>query len=233
MSSTEIAKLTNKEKSHIHRDIKVQILAGLYGIEDYPDLDRIDIKGIFAVKRDNGQIAEILLDRYHTDILVSGYEVKYRAAIVKRWHELEEQATKPQLNPANLSRLQLIHIALEAEQELQAEKEKTAILEPKAQALDRIATATDGALCPTDAAKMLQVPPRKLIGWLQANRWMYKRAGSRYFVGYQDKIQTGYLEHKEKAIKLADGSDKMTCQVLVTAKGLTKLSGIVSKGGAL
>lgn len=104
---------------------------------------------------------------------------------------------------------------------------------PKVEALDRIATATDGALCPTDAAKMLQVQPKKLIGWLQANKWMYKRAGSRYYVGYQDKIQTGYLEHKEKAIKLADGSDKMTCQVLVTAKGLARLSAIVSKEVAL
>lgn len=90
MSTVEISQLLGKEKSHLHRDIRVQLIEGLYGIKDDPNLDRTDLQGISIIKRDNGQIFEILLNRYHTDILISGYEVKYRAAIVKRWHELEE-----------------------------------------------------------------------------------------------------------------------------------------------
>jgi hypothetical protein len=53
MLSTEIAELCGKEKSHVHRDIQVQLLKGLYGL-DNPDLDNTDLKGIFAVKDARG-----------------------------------------------------------------------------------------------------------------------------------------------------------------------------------
>src|SRR5574343_775333 len=135
---------------------------------------------------------------------------------------------QPVLNPANLTRMQLIQIALEAEQELQEANAKIEVLEPKAEALDRIATATQGSMCLTDAAKTLQLPPRELTALLSAKKWIYKRIGSAHWVAYQDKIQAGYLEHKEKPVKLADGTDKMTCQVLVTAKGLAKLSAMLN-----
>lgn len=62
---------------------------------------------------------------------------------------------------------------------------------------------------------------------------MYKRTGSSHWVAYQDKIQSGFLEHKEKPIKLSDGTDKITCQVLVTAKGIAKLSEMLNKNRAI
>lgn len=232
MSSTEIAQLTAKQKTHIHRDIKDQLFIGLYELKDDPNLDDKQIQGITIILDNRGYWSEVLLDKYHTDILVSGYEVKYRAKIIKRWHELEEKASQPQINPANLTRMQLIQIALEAEQELQEERAKTALLEPKANALDRIATETDGALNPTDSAKILQFQPKKLFNWLSAHRWIYKRPGGRHWLGYQDKIQAGLVEHKEKEITLDDGSKKISCQVFITAKGLAKLSELLTKDAA-
>jgi len=74
----------------------------------------------------------------------------------------------PALNPANLSRLQLIELAMQAEQERLAIEAKLAIAAPKAEALDRIASA-DGSLYITDAAKELQVRPKDLIGYLSSN----------------------------------------------------------------
>jgi phage regulator Rha-like protein len=177
MSSREIAEITGKDIKHIHRDIKTQLIEGLYGIElkAGPNLDRLDLKGIFIKQRDNGQISEIRLNRYHADILVSGYEVKYRAAIVKRWHELEEKE-KNLLNPANMSRLQLIQIALQSEQERLAMAEKIEVIEPKADAFDRL-SAADGSQCITDAAKALKIPPKDLFKKLHAMGWIYKRTG--------------------------------------------------------
>ena len=108
-----------------------------------------------------------------------------RAYFIECEKKLKEH---PALNPANLSRLQLIQLALEAEQELQEAKQEIAVLEPKAQALDRIATESEGALNITNSAKTLQLQPKKLFSWLQANKWIYKRAGGKSWVAYQDKI---------------------------------------------
>lgn len=43
---------------------------------------------------------ELLLDKEHTLCLVSGYNVKMRIAIIRRWQHLEEQkqATTPRLS---------------------------------------------------------------------------------------------------------------------------------------
>lgn len=94
MSSREIAELTGKEKANVHRDIKSQLLFGLYGL-DPSNLNHEQIQGLTIIPDERGYWSEVQLDRYHTDILVSGYEVKYRAKIIKRWHELENQTQKP------------------------------------------------------------------------------------------------------------------------------------------
>jgi len=135
----------------------------------------------------------------------------------------------PALNPANLSRLQLIELAMQAEQERLAIEAKLAIAAPKAEALDRIATA-DGSLCLTDAAKELQVRPKDLIGYLSSNHWIYKRAGGTNWIGYQDRIQSGVLEHKSAVLIDSEGRERIRDQVRVTAKGLARLSGLLNGG---
>jgi phage antirepressor YoqD-like protein len=118
MSSTEIAQLTGKEVKHVHRDIKVQLIEGLYSIDTKasPNLDRIDLKGIFVIHRNNGQIKEIKLDREHTLTLITGYDVKSRHAINKRWIELETELNKPK-TALELAREQVVLLELIEEQE--------------------------------------------------------------------------------------------------------------------
>jgi len=135
----------------------------------------------------------------------------------------------PALNPANLSRLQLIELAMQAEQERLAIEANMAIAAPKAEALDRIASA-DGSLCLTDAAKELQVRPKDLIGYLSSNHWIYKRAGGTNWIGYQDRIQSGVLEHKSVVLIDSEGRERIRDQVRVTAKGLARLSELLNGG---
>src|SRR5260363_399146 len=94
---------------------------------------------------------------------------------------------------------------------------------PKVEALDRIAMA-NGAMCITDAAKTLQIRPTELFGWLHSNRWIYRRPGYAGWLAYQDKLQSQVLQHKVVTIAHSDGSERVTEQVRVTAKGLTRLS---------
>lgn len=98
---------------------------------------------------------------------------------------------------------------------------------PKVQALDLIATESDGAMCITNAAKHLQMQPKRLFAWLQEHQWIYRRAGGSGFIAYQARIQVRYLEHKVTTVERSDGTVKMVEQVLVTPKGLAKLAGDV------
>lgn len=103
---------------------------------------------------------------------------------------------------------------------LEADK---ALLMPKAEALERIAEA-DGSLCITDAAKTLQVRPTDLFKFLRHHSWIYRRPSTDHDVAYQSKLALGLLEHKTTTVHRSDGSEKITTQVRVTPRGLTRLA---------
>jgi len=104
---------------------------------------------------------------------------------------------------------------------------KVADLEPKAQALDRISSA-DGSVCVTNAAKDLQVRPKVLFSFLSQNKWIYRRQGGTGWVAYQDKLQQCLLEHKVTVVTRGDGTEKLTEQVLITSKGMTRLAELLN-----
>jgi phage antirepressor YoqD-like protein len=99
------------------------------------------------------------------------------------------------------------------------------IVQPKAQALDRITNFTNGAICVTNAAKTLQMSPKRLFEWLLVNKWIYRRdGGTSKYAAFQSKIQSGYLQHKIVEFVRSSGYVDHTEQVLVTAKGVAKLA---------
>lgn len=99
-------------------------------------------------------------------------------------------------------------------------------LQPSEEALERLAKA-DGSLCITDAAKALQMRPKDLFQWLRENGWIYRRPGGGNELGYQSKTASGLLEHKVTTVLRADGTEKVTEQVRVTPRGLTKLAKLI------
>lgn len=268
MTSKEIAELTGKQHAHVCRDIRSmlievhgsdrldkiipeqyrnrhseyirenaqKIVSALFG--DDPGRDHEDSRG-FSWSRDaRGYVAFYRLDKDHTLTLLTGYDTKSRFKVMQRWQELESLVDQPSLNPANLSRLQLIELALQAEQERLAIEQKAIALEhrvetlePKAEALDRI-SGSEGSLNITEAAKALGVKPKALFGKLQANRWIYKRQGGRNWLGYQDKCQQGLVEHKVSTVTMPDGTEKISEQVRVTPKGITRLSALLNGGAS-
>lgn len=100
-----------------------------------------------------------------------------------------------------------------------------AIAAPKAQALDRIAQA-DGEKCISDAAKAMQMPPRKLFTWMDKNGWIFRRGNK--WVAYQNKIHSGCLTHRVTLVELKNGATKEVDQVMVTPKGQTKLAEVAA-----
>lgn len=269
MTSREIAELTGKELSHVHRDIR-SMLVDLYGqehvdkiipdhrrgrraefvrenaesillaiVEDDPRWDHQDWRG-FAWDRDaRGYTTEFRLDHSHTMTLVAGYNTKLRKAIIDRWQELESSVPRPAPVTINVrDQAQLVTIAMqliEVNQEQQAkidqQQRKIESDAPMVLGFERIAKS-DGSMCVTDAAKTLQMQPRRLFQLLQERGWLYRRPMGSGWLAYQDRIQQGYLEHKvTTGERSSDGHEWSNTQVRVTPKGLARLAVILSQMG--
>ena len=100
MSSRDIAELCDKRHDHVMRDIRMMLdelsLSPYLGYEENQTL-RI------LYDAHTKRAREYHLPRRECDILIAGYSIKYRAAIVDRWRELESSkiATLPDFtNPA-------------------------------------------------------------------------------------------------------------------------------------
>lgn len=98
ISSCEIAQLTGKSHDNVIRDIRKTLQ------DDGQDV--LKFEGIYqdAYKRDK---VCYHLPRFECDLVVSGYSVKYRAAIIRRWHELEVAAAGPVLEESFKARVQV------------------------------------------------------------------------------------------------------------------------------
>lgn len=210
MSSREIAGLCEKRHDHVMADIRNMLNELKIKSPEFSG-DYIDSKGrtypCFYLPKDL------------TLTLIAGYNVILRKRIIDRWQELEAKQTERL--PQSFSEALLLAA------QLQAEKEQNA---PKVEAFDRLVTATEGSMNLTNAAKHLQMQPKAFNQFLFSKNWIYKRMAGSPWIAYQDKLKSGYLEHKAHSVKLEDGSEKICPQVLVTAKGLAKLSSMLNKG---
>lgn len=127
------------------------------------------------------------------------------------------------MNPAQMSRLQLIQIAMQAEEERLALEHKVDELKPRAAIADRLDVA-EGRLCIRDAAKALKLQQNKLVNWLLINKWLYRDMKGK-LRGYADKTPK-YIEHKITPIPTDDDAEKVSLQPMVTPSGLTRLADI-------
>ncbi|USA54600.1 phage antirepressor KilAC domain-containing protein [Acinetobacter sp. C32I] len=225
MTSLEISELVEKRHDNVKRTIETLVNQGVITspqIEEKPTAGRPST--FFVFTGEQGKRDSI--------IVVAQLCPEFTARLVDRWQELEAQVAKP-IDPMKLladphalrnALLTYSEKVIELEQQVE-------VMQPTVEAFDRIATA-DGSLCLTDTAKALQMRPKDLISWLNQKQWIYKRTGSAHYLGYQEKVQSGYLEHKVTEITRGDGSNKITEQVRVTPKGLTKLSKLLGNHNA-
>lgn len=149
---------------------------------------------------------------------------EFKKRLVKEFWAMSQKMRQQSQNPANLSRLQLLEMAIQAEQERMLLENKVEELSPKADALDRIATHSDGSFCVRDAAKTLQIQEKKFRQLLFAEKWLYRRPMGSELLAYSDKLQSGLMEHKITKVDKDDGSERIFTQARITAKGLAKLS---------
>jgi phage antirepressor YoqD-like protein len=216
MSTRVIADLTEKRHDHVKRD--VENMLGQLGL-DIPKFG-----GIYFDAQ-NRQQTEYLLDEELTMTLVTGYNIVLRNRVIKRWKELEDKASKP----VELSRMELIQLALAAEQENQALKDHVAVLAPKAQALDTIAD-TSNTYCIRECAKTIGIKESELIQLLIDKKWVYRDASKKLQPMAQYTLNGVFANRTSPVIKNHhDGQERVFLHMRVTAFGLTRITGLVEK----
>lgn len=107
MTSSEIAELTGKLHAHVIRDIRAMLEA----LKDDPVLDHVR-----EDKDARGYTENFHLNRELTETLITGYSIPLRHKVIRRLHDLEEQAARPmtqaEITAANANHL----VAVERQQ---------------------------------------------------------------------------------------------------------------------
>lgn len=141
----------------------------------------------------------------------------------------EAETAAPAFDPMSLSRADILRLALNAEEELQAERARTAELEPRAAVADQILNADDD-MSVKDAANILaragiDTGQNRLFNELARRAWIYRRPGDQAWHAYQRAIAAGWVSvmpqshyHPRSGELVLDPP-----QIRVRPKGLQKL----------
>ena len=217
MSSREIATLCEKEHKNVIRDIRNML--------DSLDGSLLNHEYYQILTDERGYTSEILLNENLSINLVTGYNPTLRLRMVQHWQELRK--------PKELSRMELIELAMQAERERIALENKVEQLQPKADAYE-ILSGAKGSVSIRVASGELKVPEKKFVQWLLDNDWAY-REGNRTdgkLLPHAHRKEQGYLE-LVNVVTYNTGEAVARSQTKVTQKGLARLAQIFSKNRAL
>lgn len=116
---------------------------------------------------------------------------------------------------------QALLAAAHAEQERERLAEENAVLAPKAEALDKLATL-DGVHNLRSAAQQCGWPEKIFISRLMELKWLYSHTVSGRKLAYADKVKSGLIEVKNVEVKRT-GYVEGVGQPMITQKGLSQL----------
>ena len=167
MSTRVIAELCEKEHRNVKRDSEV-MFQGL-------QLDALNFEHIYLDSM-NRQQTEYLLDEELTMTLVTGYNIVLRNRVIKRWKELESR---------ELSKMEILQMALESEQQKLVLQQQLEIQAPKVAFVDKY-VAGNGNKTFRQVAKLLQVKENTFRSFLVENKIMYLLNGE--WTAYQNHV---------------------------------------------
>ncbi|HCC0736189.1 TPA: phage regulatory protein/antirepressor Ant [Salmonella enterica] len=153
---------------------------------------------------------------------------KFKKRLVKAFFELAQQRQAPAVE--NLSRLEILQLAMQSEEErLRLEQEKRLLehqLEEEAPlvAFAKQVEIAQDAISVAQAAKILGTGQRRLFAFLRQIGWVSRRNEP-----YQTKIEAGYLDVKLGSWEHPNHGLQQSVTALVTGKGLAKLQKLWSQ----
>lgn len=136
MSSREIAQLTGKNHADVLRDIR--------SVLSEAEIGESKFAGSYFSEQ-NKELPCYNLPKRECDLVITGYSVKYRLAVIDRWHELEAQVRKP------VSQMQMIaQMALAIDEQQQRQLALEAKQLEQEQAIKDIKASNNAVLLQSD-----------------------------------------------------------------------------------
>ncbi|AYW89744.1 DNA-binding protein [Yersinia pseudotuberculosis] len=231
MTHKEIADLVNKRPDNVKRTIETLAESGVIQLPQIEVCGRIN--GLGKEQKESVYLFKGEQGRRDSIVVVAQLCPEFTARLVDRWQQLESQVSSPFIDPMTALNdpATMRGLLLGYTEKVLTLQNQVQEMKPDVDALHRIAKS-DGGTCISTAAKDLQIRPKDLFTYLSANGWIYRRVGGKSWLAYQSKIQASLLEHKVTVITRGDGSEKTVEQVLVTPKGLTRLSQLMNQQAA-
>lgn len=207
MSSIEIATLTKKNHSDVKRDI-VNVLS-------QADIDASKFAGIYKDNMNRDQ-QYFNLPRRECDLVVSGYSVKYRLAIIDRWRELEfKQTPTPPAFQIPQTLAEALQLAADQAKQLELQAPKVAFVEKLVE--------RENLLNATQVAQPHKLSAVKLNRILDDVGGIYNKSVKRGRAFCQAWIDGGYGE-----LKVTESGHN---QCLFTVKGEQRINDILISEG--
>lgn len=218
ITSREIAELVEKRHDNVKRTIEALVQQRVIAspqIEEKPTAGRPVAEYVFAGEQ----------GKRDSIVVVAQLSPEFTARLVDRWQELERHVAAPPADPlrALSDPATLRGLLLTYSTRVQQLEDQAHVAAPKLRALEQLSGAS-GEFNITEAAKLLKVQPRQLFTWMEQHGWIYRRAGGRNWLAYQQRIQQGVLTHQ-----VYTQGERMHERVLVTAKGLARLGELLSR----
>ena len=204
MSSREIAEVLGKQHSHIK--VSAERLAEKGAI------------GTLAAREfthNGNSYVEYLFNKRDSLVLVAQNCPEFTARIVDRWQELEAQ----QARPAELSRMDILKLAMEAEQARIEAEEKLALAAPKVEFVERFVQSSSGSKGFREVCKLLKANEAEFRAFVMDRRIMYRLGGK--LTAYQCHIDAGRFEVRAGVTE----SEHAYTTTKFTAKGVSWIAG--------
>jgi phage regulator Rha-like protein len=206
-----------------HKNVLELIYANLSDFEDFGQVAFETRPGY-----NNSQVRVALLNEQQATLLMTFQRNtdqvrQFKKALVRAFFEMARPAPV-----AELSRLEILTLAIESETRAIAAESKVAELEPAATAWTELASAT-GDYEVADAAKVLAragvfTGRQRLFDQMRSIGWIHRGARNKW-TAYQSAVDSGYLTEKPMSHYHPKTGDVVLDppQVRVTVKGLDRL----------
>lgn len=214
MSSREMSELTGKRHDSVKRTIETLAFKTDKNGEPAPV---IGVPQIVEYLDTLGRPAnEYHVSKRDSFVVVAQLCPEFTAALVDRWQELEAQVAKP----VELSRMDILQIAMESEKARLLAVEQLAIAAPKAAFVDQYVEAS-GSMSFRQVAKLLSANERQF-------RQMLLDKGVMYYLG---GVLTPYSQHQEAGrFEVKTGTSETNghafSQARFTPKGVQWVAGL-------